>query len=48
VKSGIRIIGIEPNLDSTWNITTDFNPRRTHATITAVRKFDKNLNDAAQ
>ncbi|CAG7825274.1 unnamed protein product [Allacma fusca] len=23
-----------------WNITTDFNPRRTHATITAVRKFD--------
>lgn len=43
VKSGLRIIGIEPNVDRSWNITTDFNPRRTHATITAVRKYDPKL-----
>jgi hypothetical protein len=40
VKSGLRIIGIEPNVDKKWTITEDFNPRRTHATITAVRKYD--------
>lgn len=43
VKSGLRIIGIEPNVDKSWNITTDFNPRRTHATITAVRKYDPKM-----
>lgn len=46
MKSGVRIIGIEPNIDKMWNITTDFNPRRTHATITAVRKFDPRFQEA--